>query len=1324
MPQDNKTKETSLQSSSTSKIKPINLEESNLAKEWKNWFIQFKIFLRASALENDDDSRKTALLLHHMGPDCLEIFSSFNVDIDKIKYDDLVKKFEDYFVPKANTALERHKFFTRSQRPNESIEDYVTALKNLSLNCEFGSLREDLVKDIFICGLRENLRFIKEKLLNEENIKLEKAVQTAKLLETSRLQALQLDHVASTSTTFVGALSSKSHESQTKGQKMTYKKNFYSKQQSHNDNKKDKKKNKTQICRRCGQVHKYRCPAQGVICKKCKKPNHFAKMCNKKKINAIEVESDDQKSTHTEENDLFMGVIRESNNSSLWFTTIMISGREVKVQLDTGAQTNVMSFKKFKELNLNKENIVPSKTNILTFSGEKIKLIGKCEIPCMIRNKQETISFHIANLNCQTVFGLPTCVQFNLVSKIDIINSEKQNNSICVFQEYQDVFSGIGSLKVECNFKINPSVQPTVEYPRRIPFKLHEPLKKELNRLISIQVIDQIDEPTEWVNSIVLVSKPNGELRLCLDPRNLNKAIMRPHFQFPTIEEIKAKLYGCKFFTKLDAASGFWSIPLSQESSKLCTFITPFGRFRFLRLPFGINAAPEIFHSLMVKLFNDIKSIVIYIDDFLIAEPTKEAHDLKLKLVLDRARQIGLKFNKDKCVICAHEIKFLGHVFNSQGVLPDPTKVETICSMQPPKNVKELQRFLGMVNYLGSFIPNLSSQTTNLRQLLKKDVLWYWSTVHGTEFNKLKNLLCNAPILTYYNANKPLTLSVDASKDALGAVILHDKNPIAYASGSLTETQIQYSQIEKELLAVLFGCTRFHQYIFGHKVKVETDHKPLVTLFSKPLYKVPPRLQRLMLKLQAYDLSVVYVPGKLMYIADTLSRHALFEKSLVKLDDEINLHVNLLMQNLSLSQSYLDIIRDETKIDKTLQIIIGYIKSGWPVTIKQVETEAKPYYTFREELHTSSNLLLKGSSIVIPIKLRPKILKLLHEGHLGIERTKDLARGNIFWPGLKNDISNIVNNCEICISYRKNNQKMPLLSHDPGDIPWEKVGVDIFELHKRKFLLVVDYFSKYIEIAHLDRGSDSQKVITQLKSIFARHGIPYTLISDNGPPYNSEKFKEFCIDWGIEHITASPYHPKSNGQAERSIGIIKNLLKKSIDSGTDPYIALLQYRTAPRGNFSSPAQLLMSRQLRTKLPTIKTQLYPKVVDLNKHKMQLKQYKNQIEKNYNKTSKDLKPLTEGEKVYYKKTPSSKWEPAKVREKCSQPRSYIVEDTLGHLYRRTREQLLKPKTSSTSSQSTEVADEDSKLDVDESPKPNQITTRYGRQIKSPKRYCPCK
>lgn len=1288
-------------------LNPINLKATNLSREWKLWYTQFKLFMRASNLESQPDQRKVALLLHHLGGNSLDIFNSFNEDVDVITYNELVIKLENYFTPKVNIAMERHNFFTCKQQNGQTIDEYVTVLKNQSLNCSFGNLREHLVRDIFTCGLLPQFGNIREKLLAEGGISLDKAVEVAKNMILAKENSNKLHQMLEVDT-MVNAIN-----------KSGYKTTTY--------------KQSTTICKKCGQKHKNKCPAEGAKCFKCGKINHFAKMCFSTYKMVKHVFVDDGVGGFGSVGDFggvggFAGVggcagggeEREGENffvgaltsagSVEWNIEVKNENTLFKCQVDTGAQVNIISKNTAKLLNV-KDLCKENKVNILTFSGEKLNVLGSINLRIIYEKQMYNLKFFVIDLNCKNIIGLEAAINLNLIKKVNLISSND------IMKQYADIFTGLGLLQCKCNLKLKENATPIIDPPRKIPFKLYDKLRTELERMVKLKVIESISEPTEWVSSIVLVTKPNGSLRICLDPRNLNKSILRQHYPFPNVEDCKAKLSGAKYFSSLDANSGFWMVPLDDESSKLCTFNTPFGRYRFLRLPFGISAAPEIFHSEMVKLFGDISGLIIYIDDFLIYSSTKEEHMRILENVFRRARQVGLKFNESKCRVLRNEIKFLGHIFNESGVRPDGDKIESIVKMPIPANVKELQRFLGMVNYLGPFIENLSAKNRNLRELLRNDVQWHWFEKHTNEFDNLKKEITKFPVLTYYDPKKELVLSVDASKFALGATIMQDRHPIAYASVSLTESQRNYAQIEKELFAIVFGCIKFHQYIYGSKVIVETDHKPLVTLFDKPLYKIPARLQRFMLTLQRYDLLVNYKPGKCLQIADTLSRSPLPDITLKDLDKEISLHCNFIESNLEIEFTNMNLLSKETRNDIIFQKILEYIKNGWPKAKKEVDKDVMPYFKIKDNIHTLGDILLKDHQILVPKSLRSTILKQIHEGHLGMQRCKNLARQSVYWPGIYSEIDNLVSNCEICMRHQNSNPKTEMLSHDIVGVPWMKLGCDLFEFNKKMYLLVVDYYSKYVEVELLNQGYSSNQVIMRLKSIFSRHGIPGILITDNGPPFNSLEFKDFCNDWEIQHKTSSPYLPRSNGLAERTVQTIKKLLMKAQESGADPYVALLQYRTTPKGNFPSPSELLMSRSLRTKIPSLINNLVPKIVDFEKYKNEMNLHIEKFSKNYNKTAIEVGHFNEGENVMFKKTPTSCWFPGYIVDKCREPRSFIVRDNNGTLYRRNQQHIR--KSPSPEAITTENRIESNQLNPELVVDGENYITRKGRIVKKPEK-----
>ena len=274
----------------------------------------------------------------------------------------------------------------------------------------------------------------------------------------------------------------------------------------------------------------------------------------------------------------------------------------------------------------------------------------------------------------------------------------------------------------------------------------------------------------------------------------------------------------------------------------------------------------------MSELFADVDGVKVIVDDLLIWGKDDDEHDARLKQVLDRAREVNLKFNAKKCRIRQEEVPYVGHVLSKDGLKPDPEKIRAVQEMKPPQNTKELKTFLGFIQYLGKFMPNMATVSAPLRELLEKNIAWHWDQEQEASFERLKQMASSTPVLGYYDPSKPLTLSVDASSKGLGAVLLQDGKPLAYASRALTPTQERYAQIEKETLAIVYGAQKFHQFIYGRPMHVESDHKPLQYILSKPLHQAPLRLQKMMLTLQRYDFKVKYLPGSELSVADALSR--------------------------------------------------------------------------------------------------------------------------------------------------------------------------------------------------------------------------------------------------------------------------------------------------------------------------------------------------------------------------------------------------------------------------------------------------------------------
>jgi hypothetical protein len=776
-------------------------------------------------------------------------------------------------------------------------------------------------------------------------------------------------------------------------------------------------------------------------------------------------------------------------------------------------------------------------------------------------------------------------------------------------------------------------------------------------------VITKVHEPTDWVSSITFSRKANGKLRICLDPKDLNNAMKRTYHKTPTLEEITHKFHGATVFSKLDARHGYWSLELDDVSSTLTTFNSPFGRFKFLRLPFGLKISQDLFQERMDLILQRCPGAIGIADDVTVFGKGTKDHDSNLHNLMRVAREQGLVFNPDKCHIKESRVCFFGNYYDADGVHPDPEKVKEIHCMPAPQDVTELQQFLGTIQYMAPFIPGLAKHTETLRGLTKKDSEWQWTGSHQDSFDKLKSLLSQEMTLTHFDPQAETTIQVDASMKGLGAALIQNNKPVAFASKALTDAESRYANIERELLAVVFGCTRFHTYVYGSKFKVESDHRPLEAIQKKNLANVPPRLQRLMLRLQPYDFEITYKPGKLMVLADTLSRYNPQEAPAISLDTTIHA--------VHFASGKLEMLQQETKNDELLSSLTRIIVDGWPEEARDLPKPLRQFWSSKESLSVDNGLVLRGESIFIPKKLQQDTLDKIHYAHQGIAKCQLRAKDAVYWPGITKDIENMVKSCQLCQEYQSTQAPEPMIPHDVPQRPWHTVGTDLFHHHGSEYLIIGDYYSKAFFVRRIPESPSAAIVIQLTKEVFQENGIPMKVISDNGPQYHSKEYQKFAADWEFNHVTSSPGFPQSNGFIEQTIRTVKSALKKAREAKTDPHLALLSLRTTPiDASLPSPAEVLNKRKMRDLLPK-------KIIgDGTSHKKseQIQEHleeRQQVQKrNHDRGVKELPELDAGQKVYVQNLQSGRWEPGRVQERSGEPRSYVVSKDTGNTLRRNR------------------------------------------------------
>ncbi len=646
----------------------------------------------------------------------------------------------------------------------------------------------------------------------------------------------------------------------------------------------------------------------------------------------------------------------------------------------------------------------------------------------------------IPNQRC-SLLSKRACVNLGLIKRV---NEVKQISMPDFRAEFPGLFTDLGKLQTPYHITLCPDTKmtPVCLYTlRKVPHPLLPQVEKEIQSMLQQGVISPVTSPTTWCSGMVVVPKSNGTHRICVDLTNLNKSVLREIHPMSSVDESLAKLGRSTIFSKLDAKSGFWQIPLDAESTLLTTFIATSGRFCFNQVPFGISSAPEIFQRAMSQILVDLDGVICHMDDILIHGATHLEHDERVRAVLQRLLKAGLTLN-EKCEFSKHSIKFLGHVIDAAGIHADKGKTTAIAEYPVPSNITELQRFMGMVNQLGKFVPGLAEINEPLRQLLRKDTTWYWGKAQQSSFQRVKDLLLSSAVLAHYEPTRPTFVATDASSSGVGAVLLQiqddgKRHPICYASRSLSDTEKRYAVIEKEALAATWGCEKFSDYVLGLHFTLETDHKPLVSLLqTKELSKMPPRILRFRLRLMRFSPTVQYVPGKLQTTADALSRAPVGtpDETDTALISEIDNFTNHVMTSLpATSQRLLEIVAAQ-KSDEECTHIKEFCIRGWPVYMPHTPL-LREYWENRSHLSILDDLLLYDDRIVIPRSMRLEMLDRIHQGHLGITKCRARARTSVWWPGLSKSIEDMISKCVTCAKHRPE-QREPLMPASFPSRPW------------------------------------------------------------------------------------------------------------------------------------------------------------------------------------------------------------------------------------------------------------------------------------------------
>ena len=1189
----------------------------------------------------------------------------------------------NHFEPKRSVITERFHFHNRDQAAGESIADFDAILRKLAVHCQFGKTLPETLRDRFVCGLRHEA--IQRRLLSESTLTYERALEIARGMESA--------------------------DKDTKAFKTTdpiIKKLGTRPQKSTN----------TRNCYRCGRSNHTpaNCKFKNASCHKCGKTGHIAPACQststrppqswrqgdtqRRKHKTHHVHDDGQPSddaqpsdgTDSSDGDFKLHRVAKQSSDPI-IVALWLNGQNLDMEVDTGASFSVIS-EATRQRMFSNETLHPSDLVLKTYTDESMKVRGTLNMWVKYGDQKEKLVLVVVEGNGPSLLGRNWLKYIRLDwHNIFTIRTAKMKPLNTLLQRHQSLFSKeLGEIRpFTATLHIKPDATPRFFKPRPVPFAIKDAISQELKCLEQQGTISPVSH-SQWATPIVPVPKKDGKFRICGDYKvTVNQVLAVEEYPLPTPEELFSTLSGGKIFSKLDLSQAYLQLPVQSESKPYLTINTHQGLYAYNRLPFGVASAPAIFQKLMDNVLQAISGVTCYIDDILISTTDEESHLRALEEVFNRLGNHGFRLKLEKCEFLLTCIEYLGHLISSDGIQPIPSKVEAITKAPVPVNVQQLRSFLGLINYYGKFIPNLSTLLHPLNSLLQANQKWIWSPECTKAFQAAKDQIVSVGVLTHYDPALPITLAADASAYGVGAVISHifpdnSERPIAFASRTLTAAERNYAQLEKEALALIFGVQKFHRYLYGRKFTLITDHKPLTTILG-PKKGIPSlaaaRLQRWAILLSAYDYNIRYKCTTEHGNADGLSRLPL--PSTTPTLDTQNVTTFNISQVQALPVTFQNIQR-ATRRDPTLGKVYRYVLDGWP---SHVSDKLKMYKNRETELSTENGCLMWGIRVIVPQTLHSQVLQSLHANHPGITRMKTIARSYFWWVGLDKDIEELGKSCQSCQANQSNPTVAPLHPWVWPDAPWKRIHVDFagpFQGHT--FFIVVDAYSKWPE-AVVMTSTTSVKTIEVVRSMFAQHGIPEQLVSDNGPQFTSTEFAQFMEGNRIKHILSAPYHPASNGLAERFVQTLKRTLKASVKEGKTIHHRLaeflFEYRATPHGTTNvSPSELFLKRKLRTRfdlmIPNIREHVTAKQAD---QKLQ--------------HDRQIRPcsLFPGSLVMIRDyNGPSKWIPGVVIRKLG-PVTYDVETTRGRTVKRHIDQIRLRNNTMEATEVPSVTQEDSSV-----------------------------
>ncbi|KAL0879410.1 hypothetical protein ABMA27_003165 [Loxostege sticticalis] len=1203
---------------------------------WSNYVERIEMYFLVNKVSSE---LKLPTLISVMGEDAYDLLSTLASPSkpSELTYNRAVELLSAHLQPKPSILAERYKFRQRRQLHNETIADYVSELKKLSKYCEFSSSLDDNLRDQLVCGLKSEI--IRQRLFAEDNLTYTRAVTLSLSLEAAERDASAVERNGIDSSEGVNKFGLgecvKCGDYRHQPADCIYKdfvcswcrevghlRRMCPKRNTRRMESNQWKRSLAEFGGSCDRESKSSSRGGRVISRgaggrgrSAGRGRRGARRWDQDRARMYMLserdDMDDNENVNETEEDISESMHQLSlSNYKPVCINIMVQNRLLNMEVDTGSALSCISKNVYKQL-YSDLKLKPCCLQLKFYDGSATRPLGFIETLVSYNNVIKTLDLYVIDKGTTNLLGRQWLAELKIPIKIPrpMLSShflaEREPDSKCtindILSRHKAVFDGtLGRYSGgTAELHVREGAVPVFHRARPLPFALRERVDAELDAMLRAGVIEPVDH-SDWATPLVVVRKSDGNLRLCADYKvTLNRVLDVDRFPVPKMEDLFSNLSGNSFFTKLDLSQAYNQVVLSESSRKYTVINTHRGLFKYCRLVYGLSSSPGIFQKLMVNLFKNVPNVLIFYDDILIKNRDIQGHLQTIKEVLDILEKNGLKIKRNKCEFLAKEVRYLGFIIDRNGVRVDPDKVKAITNMPHPNNVTELKSFIGMVNFYGKFIQNLSMHLAPLYDLLKKGRHWKWGHEQNTAFIRVKGFLCSTSALAHFDMERETVLTVDASARGIGAVLAQrqpgraaGERVVAYASRALTAHELHYSQIHKEALAIVFAVDKFHKYLYGRKFVLRTDHKPLVSIFG-PNIGIPTaaasRLQRWAIKLSAYDFTIEYIRTD-KNTADALSRLIESQKSeVVSTETDLPEQTYLHFSSEALLLDY-NVLKKETRSDPILSRVLSYIVDGWPSDIEI--KELKPYYNRKNELYCELGCILWGHRVVIPYSCRKKVITELHDPHMGIVKTKALARSYVWWPGIDEAVEAECRACSVCAAVADAPPAHAPRSWPWPSRPWSRLHMDFLgPIRGLTYLVIVDSCSKWIEAIHMKKTT-AQAVISVLRNLWSKFGLPKQTVSDNGPPFSSSEFQNFLAHNGIEHIFSAPYHPASNGAAENAVKICKRVIKKAFVQNQDVDVALNRFLLAYRNTEhpstgDSPARILQGRSLRMRLDNVK-----------------------------------------------------------------------------------------------------------------------------------------